>query len=352
MRSMRMKNRVTLKDIAAIAGVSATTVSLALNRDDVLTEAMRRRIRKIAAETGYTPNAAARALRGVRTKSIGVVINYFDNASFKTVISGIEEVTNKAGVTFWVAQTHDQLGREEAQIRLLAEQGVDGIILMPCSDAYAHLEAAAAQFDIPIILIYHNFGNRFGAVQVDNLHGATEVTRHLLAALPDRPLVHLSGLQGKSAQRTRTEAFCAVMRELRPGVAPEEAVIPVQRLTLAEGYRAMGEALRRHSPPLSVFACTDNVALGVFKYCRDHGLRIPEDVALAGFAGIDTLEDLGIPLTTVRIPDHALGRAAAERLLECIDRPEKREDCAVITLPVSLIIRESTGGGAQPAAPA
>ena len=338
----RQKKRVTLKDIAAVAGVSATAVSVALNREDILSQEVRQKVRAIAEEMGYVPNEAARALRGVKTRSIGVVINYFSNASFTAMISGIEETLNDAGITFWVSQTHDTLEREKMQVRLLAERGVDGIILVPCSDASEHVETIASRFDIPIVLMTHTMGNKFAAVQADNWHGATEVTRHLLQTGADRPILLLSGTQQKSGHRIRKEAFCAALTAARPTIDPEEFIFYVPALRAAEGYKVMDEVFGKFAPPISIFAGTDDVALGVLEYCRRNNLRMPEDVALAGFSGIGTLEELNIPLTTVKMPWHTMGKIAARTLLDLSEYPEKRKTPPIITMPVTLIAREST----------
>lgn len=333
--------RVTLKDVAEVLGVSAMAVSYALNGRGTLSANLRDKIKKTAAAMGYSPNPAARMLRGTKTKSIGVVINFFNNPFFLDFFIGLEEITAAAGISYWVSQTSDVLEKEKIQVRTLAEFGVDGLILLPCSDEFAHLEAVTAQFDAPVLLISHNMGNRFASVQADNVRGGMLATEHLLE-LGDRPILHIAGPLGKSGMRERRQGFCQAMEAARLDFSPDGAVFFVDSLTSAEGGRIMGEILRRYAPPVGVFVTNDDVALGVLTYCREQGLRLPDDVAVVGFSDIDILTRLDIPLSSIHVPQKLMGRTAGRILLDLIDNPELRNDPPVVTMPVSLVVRQST----------
>ena len=333
--------RVTIRDIAKEAGVSAATVSLALNDKGKLPAERRKSIRSLAEKMGYQPNAMARALRGASTGCVGVVINYFNNPFFRSMFAGLESVADENGFSFTVSQSRDQLAKESRNARLLAERGIDGLIVLPCGNETAHLKEIAQHYSMPIVLISHRLEDAFAAIEADNLRGGRLVAEHFLE-LGDRANIHLAGPQEKSGLTARKESFCAVMLERDPGFSPDTHIFYTGALTADGGFMMMEAILSAHRPPLNVFAVNDEVALGVLHYCRQKGLAVPLDVAVAGFSDIDILEAYGIPLTTVHIPARRMGENAMELLLEMRKNERIREYPPTITLPVNLIVREST----------
>jgi LacI family transcriptional regulator len=254
---------------------------------------------------------------------------------------GLEEVLDKAGVIYSIAQTHDELTKEREMVRKTAEQGVDGLIVLNCSAEYTHLTAVSETFSIPIVLISHTLEDRFAAIQADNLRGGILAAEHLLS-LDDRPLFHIEGNWGKSGLINRKRGFVQAMSAARPNFVAKDACFPVEGLTAVAGYQAMAAIHEKHKPPLGLFVVNDEVALGVINYCRHHSLHWPEDVAIVGFSDIDILETLDIPLTSIRIPQQRMGEVAAGTLLDLIAHPENRLCPPVLTLPVSLVVRGST----------
>lgn len=337
--------RATLKDIARIVGVSPTAVSQALNGKGKLTDDLRARVKKAAAQLGYSPNPAARILRGANSGVISVIINYFNNPFFRRFLEGLEDVTDGAGVTYSVSQTRDVLTKERELVRKTAEHGTDGIILLNCSNEYKHLQDVSASFSVPVVLISHTIEDRFAAVQADNIRGGRLAAEHLLG-LDDRPIFHIAGPLRKSGIVNRKIGFMQALGEARPGVIPEACCFEAPALTAAAGYGLMDVIRREHRPPFGLFVTNDEVALGVLTYCRHHSLSLPRDVAVVGFSDIDLLETLDIPLTSIRIPQRRMGETAARTLLDLIAHPEHRLDPPITTLPVTLIVRESTAGPA------
>jgi LacI family transcriptional regulator len=335
--------RATLRDIAQVVGVSPAAVSMALNDKGNLAPKRREEIKRVAAELNYQPNSMARALRGGSSKSIGVVINFFNNAFFRSFFKGLERVTDARGFSFWASQSRDTLKKEREQVATLAEHGMDGLIVLPCSQRASHFEMVAQRYGIPVVLISHCIEDRFAAVVADNLRGARLATRHLLS-LDDRPVLHVAGPPHKSALEQRRQGFCRTMAEARPDFSEERSVFQVESLRAEDGYGVMPVILERYAPPFSLFVVNDETALGVLQFCREKGLRLPEDVAVVGFSDIDILETLGIALTTVRIPAEVMGETAANILIDLMEHPEKRACPPVVTLPVSLVVRGSTVG--------
>ncbi|WP_140921427.1 LacI family DNA-binding transcriptional regulator [Limnobaculum xujianqingii] len=345
--SEKRSSRITVKDIAKIVGVSATAVSMALNNRGALTDSRREEIKRVAAELGYVPNAGARSLRGSHTRSFGVVINYFNNPFFHDFFMGLEDVTNKIDFSYWVSQTWDDLEQEQKQVRKLAQLGVDGLIVLPCSKEISHLTEMTSRFNIPLVLISHSLEQHFPAVVADNIVGARMATEHLLS-LKDRPVLHIAGpVQAKSGIQERYQGYCQAMAAADPEFDAQRSVFYVERLRAEDGYEIMSEILKYYSLPLSLFVVNDETALGVLNYCHNNNLRVPEDISVVGFSDIDLLESLNISLSTVAIPRREMGQYAAHKLLSKIDLPHQNkhnlgDNEIITTLPVSLIIRDSS----------
>lgn len=319
--------------------MSATAVSMALNNRGSLTDERRAEIKRVAADMGYVPNVGARALRGVSTQSFGVVINYFDNAFFNDFFAGLEDVANPVGFSFWASQTWDKIEQEQAQVRKLAQLGVDGLIILPCSKETSHLRELSEQFKIPIVLLNHLVDMPFPAIVVDNVQGAREATEHLLAGF-DRPVLHVTGsIHDKSGIEGRYDGYCQVMREKVKDFDPERYVFFIDELTGQNGYKILDKILAQWPLPISIFAVNDEIALGILTSCAHRNLRLPEDVALVGFSGVDTLEKLNLPLSTVAMPNREMGRKAARLLLDQIKNGIGYNSNSIEVLPVSLIVR-------------
>lgn len=342
----RRNRRITVKDIAKIVGVSATAVSMALNNRGSLTDSRREEIKRVAADLGYVPNAGARSLRGSFTQSFGVVINYFNNPFFHDFFMGLEDVTNKIDFSYWVSQTWDDLKQEQLQVRKLAQMGVDGLIVLPCSTEISHLTEITSRFNIPLVLISHSLGDRFPAVVADNIIGASLATEHLL--LTHRPVLHIAGpVEDKSGIQQRYQGYCQTMKAADNNFNPDKYVFFVEKLRAEDGYQIMPSILNQFTLPISLFVVNDETALGVLNYCHHHNLRVPEDIAIVGFSDIDLLESLNISLSTVAIPRRNMGQCAAHKLLTQTGyygemKQNVNFDEIITTLPVSLVIRDSS----------
>ena len=334
--------RVTIRDIAAKAGVSPATVSLALNDKGNLNGQTRIRIKNIARGLRYVPSPLARGLRGGHTGTIGVIIDHFHNRFFTGVFAGIEQVCDEAGYTFMVAETHERLEKERIQLVNMAERGVDGIILLPCSRDYSCAQTIRERYGIPVVLIGNFFEeNPFISVVADNWNGARLITEHLLF-LGREPIIHIAGSQDQTKIVMRRRGFESTIKEKTGIPVPEDQLFFVSSIRPEEGYRAMREVTARFKPPFSLFVVNDDTALGVLRYCRERGLRVPQDVAVAGFSDMDIQGDFNSFLTSVRIPASMMGNKAASLLLGSVDNPEEHRQLERVVLPVTLIVREST----------
>ena len=333
--------RATLQDIARKAGVSVTTVSYIVNGKGSINAETRKRIMEIAASLNYVPNRVAKTLRGGRTNTIGVIINHMHNPFFTEVFRGVERVAGQCGYTYLVSQTHDDLEKERHQLLLLAESGVDGIILLPCSNESTHIEDIEHKYRIHIALIANFFEDRqFLSVVADNRRGARMAVKHLLS-LGRRPVVHISGPENQTMCLFRRQAFEQIIAETSPENSPSELTFTISEMSPSEGYNVMPRILSSFSLPISIFAVNDETAFGVMRYCNEKKLRIPQDVAIIGFGDIEILSTLSIPLTTIRIPAEDLGEKVAGLIIDAIESSYHHSKERIV-LPVELVVRGST----------
>ncbi|MDR2800364.1 MAG: LacI family transcriptional regulator [Desulfovibrio sp.] len=339
---MIRQKKITIRQLAEMADVTPTTVSLALRGKGNISTVKREHIRRLAEELNYSPSQAAQALRGSATHAIGVIINFFNNPFFNTLFAGIESEMKPRGYSFWVAQSGDDPVQESVQARQMAARGVDGLIVLPCSQDVRHLEELQ-QAGKPVVLIgNHVEEKKFAAVVADNLRGG-EIAAARLA--PGRMPVHIAGPQNQSISILRCRGFLNIVQKNRPAYEAMAHIYRIPRMGHAEGYAAMEALARKYYPPLSIFAVNDETALGVLKFCRCNGLSVPRDIEIIGFGNITLLDMLCSKLSTVNIPTEQMGRKAARLLLQAVEEPERNMSLSV--LDVAFVQGETTLNGRE-----
>ncbi|MBY8864372.1 LacI family DNA-binding transcriptional regulator [Streptomyces sennicomposti] len=330
-----------LKDVAALAGVSIRTVSNVVSGTGPVAEATRARVQAALDELGYRPNLAARNLRAGRTGLIGLVIPELHSPYFGELAGLIVEAARQRSWTVAIDQTY---GDGEAERRLLEGTGgwvVDGLVISPWSLRPEELTARAR--DLPLVLLGEQPAPGLAdRVAVDSVLAADEATTHLLrtgrrriAAIGPQPHLH------NGTARQRLEGHLRALR--RAGLEPEEALRrPVRSLHRRDGAEAMTALLDSGARPDAVFAFSDELALGALHVAHERGLRVPEDLSLVGFDGIEDGRYAHPPLTTV-VPDK---KQIAERALQCLaDRihgPVSQVPPLDVVVPHRLEIRGST----------
>jgi LacI family transcriptional regulator len=335
-----MPRRVTIDDVARLAEVHKATVSRALNaqtRDQVNVETLKR-VKRAARQLGYVPNAMARGLRTSKSMTIGVIIPDLMNPIFPPIIRGIEHVLQAQGYTVLIANTDSHDDVEISAFESLLQRRVDGFILATgrLDDQPVVDEAAAA--DVPVVLVNRGSGiGGYPLVGGDNARGVELAVAHLVE-LGHRRIVHAAGPPNFSTTRSRAEAFETAAT--KAGV--EHDTIYATALTIEAGFQAADKLLSHNDVhPTALMAGNDLVALGLIRRLRAEGLRCPEDVSVVGFNDMPFAEDFWPPLTTVHMPLREIGAEAARLLLRGIESGE--QDGATLTLPVSLVVRGSTG---------
>lgn len=335
-----MSRRVTIDDVARLAEVHKATVSRALNaqtRGQVNAETLKR-VKRAARQLGYVPNAMARGLRTSRSMTIGVIIPDLMNPIFPPMIRGIEHVLQAQGYTVLIANTDSHDDVEISAFESLLQRRVDGFILATgrLDDQPVMEDAAAA--DVPVVLVNRGFGmGGYPLVSGDNVRGIDLAIAHLVE-LGHRHIVHVAGPSAFSTTRSRAEAF--EVAATRAGL--EHDTIYAAALTTDAGFAAADELLSHaETCPTALVAGNDLVALGLIRRLRTAGLHCPEEVSVVGFNDMPFAEDFWPPLTTVHMPLREIGAEAARLLLRGIEVGE--QEAVTLTLPVSLVVRGSTG---------
>ena len=337
------KTSVSMKDVAALAGVSLGTVSNVVNSPDLVSEPTRDRVTTAIEKLGWVPNESARALRAGRSRSIGMVVMDIANPFFTDLVLGAEDYVQERGYSVQVSNSAQEPRRERNHLELLEQQRVGGVLLAPIwglSDQVRQLRRRG----IPVVLL-----DRAGdatdlcSVSVDDVEGGRMAVQHLL----DQGHTHIALVGGPGdLQQVRDRRLGAELARSRHGNA-QILTISTPSLDTGSGVIAAGElaALPSGERPTAVFAANDLLAIGVLQGFVTHGLRVPEDVAIIGYDDISFAAAAAVPLSSIRQPRQALGRRAAELLfaeIESADQNEPHAHAAVLFNPELVIRRSST----------
>ena len=340
-----MRRRVTIRDVAAAAGVSHQTVSRVLNDRPDVAEETRRRILQVIDELEYQPSAIARSLTIQRTMTLAVVTAGLDYAGPSRTLNGIAEQAERMGYALLLKElprfdSHDL----QPLFRSLIARRIDGIIwaVPEVGNNRAWLEERLP--DLPVPVIFGTMQARPGlrSVAIDNLSGGRLATTHLLQQ-GYRHIAHITGPLDWWEARQRREGWQEML--LSAGVAPTEIVAEKGDWSAASGERAIGHLLEHYPQMDAVFVGNDQMALGVLQLACQRGIRVPQDLAVVGFDGLPETTHFWPPLTTVYQDQPQLGRVAVQELVRMIEsRPEDssgREPEAIWLQP-ELIVRASS----------
>jgi len=332
---------VTIKEVAREAGVSVATVSRVFNEKGPVREETRRRIREVAERLRYMPHGAARSLITNKTSTVRVLLPDIYGEFFSEVIRGIDSAARGSGYHLLVSGSHEDRGEIEALIRAMRGR-VDGLIVMS-----PHVDAQTLQRNLPealpvVLLNCLVDGSSFDSINIDNSGGAAAMVRHL-ARLGHRTIAHVTGAPGNYDARERLCGYREALRSLSLDCGAELEI--EGDFTEESGYRAGGQLAGLRDRPTAVFAANDSMAIGCLSALREAGLRVPEDIAVAGFDDIPIARFVTPPLTSVHVSIAQLGARAMDRLLHALragNAHERRHE----TLPATLVVRKSCGAAA------
>lgn len=331
----------TLKDIAKILKLSPSTVSRALRDHPDISSATKKRVISLANQLDYQPNSIAQSLTTKRTKTIGVIVPEIKQPFFAAVINGIEESAFKAGYTIIVCQSNESYKREVVYTRLLVSHRVAGLLvsLSKETDDFDHFKVLQ-QREIPMVFFDRvNDEIKASKVVVDDYHGAEAVVSHMIERGYKR-IAHLAGPENLSLCRLRRKGYIDTL--LKYGLPIENELIVSVGLDNSDGVIGFRKLLTLTKRPDAIFAVNDPVATGAFTAIKAYGLKIPQQMALAGFSNTFMTSLLDPPLTTVEQPSYEIGKTALELLMEQINGGTKPWTDELKILETNLVVRGST----------
>ena len=324
--------RPTIYDVALRAGVSKSLVSLVLQGSERVSAERRQAVLEAIDVLGYRPSQAASALAGSRTKSIGVVIDDFENLWFVDLLRGVRDVLSETGFHISVADRHLNGHLGQHPVDGFLARGVEGLVIAMEPDA-RDFQAV----DVPVVIAggRRRVPMEADCVANDDRAGARLATRHLVE-LGHTRVAHVTGAGGAAA--LRRASYRATMKGA--GLCP---VIAGQQYEATEeaGYRVTRDLLETHPGITAVFTANDAMALGALAAIRERGLRVPEDFSLVGYDNSPMASSRLLGLTTVDDRSEDVGTAAARTLLTRIAEPGRQPTRTLLT-PM-LVHRATTG---------
>ncbi|GAA4212400.1 LacI family DNA-binding transcriptional regulator [Actinocatenispora rupis] len=335
-------DRPRLKDVAERAGVSLKTASNVVNDFPHVSDATRQRVQEAIDALGYRPNVSARNLARGRTGIIALAVPRLD---MPYVAEMARYVIEAADAHSWIVLVEQTAGRPEWQNGAVLDdlfRRIDGLIYSPGLAGESSLEQVAA--DTPIVLLGENlYDERFDHVSIDNVAAARTATEHLVAVGKRR--IAAVGVRRERQSGTTRERLTGYRQALRAAGLPVEPklVRPAGSFRGEEGERAAEALLRLPKPPDGIFCFTDWVALGVLRALHNHGVRVPEDIAVVGFDDIPYGRVATPSITTIAPDKREIARIAVDLLAQRLSargRPSPRSTL----VDFDLVVRESTSG--------
>jgi LacI family transcriptional regulator len=341
--------KASIKDIAAKAGTSVSTVSRALNKSGYVSPDVRARVEDAVRDLNYTPSKDARMLRGAQSRVIGVMLPAIDVPFFGILAQGIEQALFQRGYQTMICCTSENLDHETRYISMLLSQRVDGVIVASAFGDIGHFEAFAAS-GIPVVAIDRELGDLPDhVVMADHEAGARLMVRHLHGLGHRR--IGLVGAPGHSQSiQLRHDAIAGEMTE--HGLSPVVVSLGEEH-SFSSAYGMACAMIDAHPEMTAIIGLTDIAAIAAIHAVHDRGLSVPEDISVIGFDDLPEAAYVVPSLTTVAQPIREIGETAARLIESAID--QRRDDAdvplrAVTRLPVHLVERNSTGPVPNPKA--
>ncbi len=332
--------RVTIKDIAEMAGVSYSSVSRAVNGTGKVSEETRQKILEICEREGYRANSLARNLTQDHTNMIGLIVPGITNPFYAEIIQQVEIQAAREGYNILIRTTLNEEARTESMIVYLMEQQVDGIILATPQEDAIDLIKRYDRF-VPMVLVADPGEDAdvssVNVITLNNYEGGRIAAEYLLT-LGHRDIAYVGYRKGNHSQARRFLGFADRLK--KEGITPRVVENTGNHSSIESGVCCGRQLFQTGNIPSAVFASTDFVALGVIQAAGEQGIRIPDDVSLLGFDNVIYSSLPKIELTTIDHKKDLLASAAADTLIHLIQNPEMGETVHRTIMP-SIVCRSS-----------
>ncbi len=332
--------KITIKDLARILGLHHSTVSRALHDHPDISQETKNLVFSLAEELDYQPDAIAQTFRSRKSKTLGVLVPSV-NDFFAAVIRGIEDIAYYNGYTILVCQSNESYEREVINIRSLISNQVAGVLvsISEHTTSSEHFQIFKNR-EIPLVLFDRVFkGQDFNTVVVDDFNGAYKIVNHIIRR-GYRRVAHFAGPRKVSVSKDRLEGYLQALSDNNIPINPKWIIYG--GFSPQDGQRAFREMQTWQAYPEAIFAVNDPVAIGVYTQLRKAGIKIPSDIALAGFGNISESGITTPPITTVNQNPYEIGKLAALFIFDQIKKPDQISKPREEILQTELIIRPST----------
>jgi len=334
--------RITIKELAVILDVSASTISRALKNHHSISEGTCEKVHEMASKLGYIPNSVASNLRRRKTNLIGVIIPRINRYFHSSAISGIEEIANKAGYYVSIFQTKDSYTKEVESVKLLLSNNADGVIACLAletkdTDHYKQLISNK----IPLVL-FDRVCDKLDSskVLINDFDAAFKACDHL-AKIGCKRIAHIAGNLNSLIFKARLAGYKAAL--IKNNLTVDENLIFYGNiLSEKEGLQFANELFEMKIKPDGIFCANDITAISVIQTAKMKNFSIPNDIAVVGFSNTPPSRIIEPSLTTIE--DHAfeMGQASARLLINQIENNDKNIVSETIVIRNELVIREST----------
>ena len=332
---------VSMADLAGELGVSLTTISRALSNHHSIGASTKQRVLKLAKKLNYQPNHVASALRKGQSRLLGVVVPYIEGKFFPAVIKAIEQAASKAGFSVIVCQSHEDGQLERRSIETLLHAQVAGVLVSLASGTHClhHFDKVSAR-KIPLVFFDRvPTSGTVNAVLLNDREGAYQAVSHLVAQ-GCRRIAHLAGPMHLAIYRQRYQGYQDAL--LAHGLPLVEELVISSDMTRADGMRAAHQLLALPNPPDGLFGAGDHAVLGALQAAKLHGIKVPQQLALAGFSNEDFTIITEPQLTSVDQRCAEMGTATVRLFLELAASPAQHFLQRQVLLQPDLCIRASS----------
>ncbi len=339
---MSARKEVTIYDIAKKLKLSASTVSRGLNGHSGIRKETIRRIQQTAHSMGYQQNPFASNLRKNRSNTIGVILPRLDSNFQSSVVSGIEKVVNQNGMNLIISQSRESLKKEKDNLITMFNSRVDGLLVSISCDT-CNLDHFNTIFKkgTPIVFfdrIMEHPSHKYSKVVIDNFKAGFEATEHLINQGCKR-IIYLSPHRISNVYVDRYNGYKSALKKHHIPYDPELVLVDV--LNEESGERTVSKILQQQNRADGVFATNDTSAVSIICQLKNHGIRVPEDIAVIGFNNVHVSRVIDPSLTTIHYPGREMGEVAASTLMEMLNRDEHTVTKTVV-LDYKLIVRKSS----------
>lgn len=338
---LNIKKKTTIKDIANVLNISPAAVSKALHNDSRISEKTKKAVKQVAKNLNYQPNHLASALRSGKSNLVGVIVPRTNSNFFSSVLQNIEEVLNKEGYNIIITQSSESFTKECDNIDALLYTQVDGIIASMANETVKldHFEKVKSK-GIPLILFDRGENDlNVDYVGIDDYNSSQIIVKHLVEQGCKR-IAHIGGFKRTRIYNNRIRGYIDALKHYH--LPLDKELLSESNLTIEDGRAKMEQLLALDKKPDAVYVAGDYAALGALQVMKEHGIKIPDEIALIGF-GNEPFTALVTPsITSIEQQSEKIGKLAATAFLNHTKQPVVAQKLNKKILDAKLIVRDSS----------